>query len=123
MFHFVTPVVLVLSLIAPVHASPTVNLDKLAYCVAYHETHNGLLGVGKRLNNAFGIKRGGHFVRYATLAESYRDFKKLWTAHYGGGLPTLAMARRYSGNDRARTWQRNVLACYNRPSTNLTYTF
>jgi hypothetical protein len=86
------------------------DLDKLAYCVAWHETHNGALGVGKTHNNAFGIRRNGRFVRYSSIEESYADFKQLWAEHYGG-LPNIEKARRYSGRDRSATWLKNVNSC------------
>ena len=102
---------------AKVTKSPTsVNLDKLAKAVARHETGDCTAPVGSALvNNCFGIVSytgGRHFKRYATKEESYEDFKRIWATYYKR-FPDLAMARKYSGNDRAEQWLANVTSAYN----------
>lgn len=89
------------------------DLDKLAYAVAWHETHDCALGSGVTHNNCFGIKPNGKFRWYATKEESYSDFKRIWRAYYGK-FPTVALARKYSGNDRPQTWIKNVSEVYSR---------
>lgn len=49
---------------------------------------------------------------FKTKAESYAAFKKLWAKSYKT-FPTYALAVRYSGNDRASSWLRNVTKFYN----------
>lgn len=89
------------------------NLNKLARAVAMHETHDCQDKQGAALvNNCFGIIRNGRFVRYATKEDSYADFKQIWTKYYGR-FPDLELAKRYSGNDRSRTWLNNVIKFYN----------
>lgn len=91
------------------------DLDKLAKAVAMHETANCTRGSAK-LNNCHGILSwsGGrrHFKAYPTKEASYEDFKQIWAKYYKV-FPTLALARRYSGNDRAHIWLANVIKFYN----------
>ena len=90
----------------------TVDMDALAAAVSYHETKNCTLGSGVLYNNCFGIRRNGHFVKYATKEDSKKDFINVWTKYYGG-LPTQEKAARYSGNDRETIWLSTVLGKYN----------
>ena len=94
------------------HWTLPVDMDRLSESVAWHETHNCMLGVGKTHNNAVGIKKQGKFVKYATCQDSKDDFKWRWEKYYGGRLPTLADAKAWSGCDRAVAWQRNVISKY-----------
>lgn len=99
-----------------------VDLDKLAYAVAKHETASCTKGYGAEYNNCIGLKNGSiapckkigrnRMCIYDTPEESLEAFKKVWVEGYGGGLPTLRMAQVYSGNDRAETWRKNVLLFY-----------
>lgn len=52
-----------------------------------------------------------YFKRYPTKEASYVDFKRIWSSHYRQ-FPTLALAKKYSGNDRAHIWLRNVTQFY-----------
>ena len=96
------------------------DLDKLAYSVARHETWNCTIWNSATRNNCFGImtwKRGfREFKTYETQEDSYIDFKRIWTTkwyiEWNGGLPTYADAKKYSWNDRARDWLNNVLHFY-----------
>lgn len=92
-----------------------VELDRLAKAVAKQETANCTKGSAK-VNNCFGImawtKGKRHFKAYPTKEASYEDFKRLWAKSYGG-FPTLAKAKKYSGNDRAHIWLKNVTKFYN----------
>lgn len=83
------------------------DINKLARAVAWHETKDCTLGVGATHNNCFGFRRGGGFVRYDTVEESYADFKRTWQRYYKI-FPTIKEARIYSGDDRAEDWLRNV---------------
>jgi hypothetical protein len=88
------------------------DLDKLAYAVAMHETKNCGLNYGSSaVNNCFGIMTWPNgkrrFKHYSNPSESYADFKRIWTAYYKG-FPTIAKAKKWSGNDRASAWLRNV---------------
>lgn len=93
----------------------TTSLDKLAKAVAMQETHGCKDKTNfTAVNNCHGIRKwdGKNLVpaRYATKKESYDDFKDIWIRLYGGrDIPTLADAKRYSGDDRAEIWHRNVL--------------
>jgi len=87
-------------------------MDKLAMAVAMHETKNCTLGVGATHLNCFGIRKwNGHqldWARYNSKKEAYIDFKEIWGRMYGTTTPTLANARRWSGDDRAVAWHNNV---------------
>lgn len=48
---------------------------------------------------------------YEKPEDSYEAFKKIWSTWYGE-MPTLATAKRYSGNDRAHIWLANVTQFY-----------
>ncbi len=94
----------------------SVDLEKLATAVALHETHDCTDTTGAALvHNAVGImtwKDGHrHFKAYTTCAESKEDFKRLWAKSYHT-FPTLALAERYTGTDRAETWLKNVTYFY-----------
>jgi len=52
-----------------------------------------------------------HFQSYPTKEASYEHFKQIWSDHYKV-FPTLAIARKYSGNDRAAIWLNNVTKFY-----------
>ena len=57
-------------------------------------------------------KKGNRsFKRYKTKADSYADFKRIWGAYYKT-FPNLALAKKYSGNDRAQIWLNNVTKFY-----------
>lgn len=96
-----------------------VDLDKLAYAVARHETGNCTAKKWSSLvNNCFGIREcsGGKchgFKKYATKEESYKAFKDLWMRWYGWEFPTIQHAIKYSWNDRAHIWLSNVTQFYN----------
>ena len=99
------------------------NINKLAYAVAYHETKNCQLWYGKKYNNCFWIKQNrtarcdkvgrNKMCIYKTPEDSYKAFKIIWSKWYWW-LPTIEMAKRWSGNDRAKEWRRNVLYIYNK---------
>ena len=99
-----------------------VDLDKLAYAVAKHETASCTKGYGAEYNNCIGLKNGSiapcerigrnRMCIYNTPEESLEAFKKVWLEGYGGKLPNLRIAQVYSGNDRAETWLKNVLNFY-----------
>lgn len=105
------------------------NLDyyKLAYAVGRHETGNCKLGYGKMYNNCVGMKSGNtapcptkngkkqigrnNMCIYDDPKQSYDAFVIVWKRWYKG-LPNLEKSKRYSGNDRAEIWMRNVLQFY-----------
>lgn len=88
-------------------------LDKLAYAVAMHETKDCTLGWGLLYNNCMGVKkyRGGKLqpARYDSKTDAYIDFKNIWNRLYGSEIPTMKDAIKWSGNDRAEDWHKNVL--------------
>ena len=53
-----------------------------------------------------------HLKQFASLAVGKAAFKSLWVKSYGGGLPTLAEAVKYTGNDSAYGWRATVLSSY-----------
>ena len=86
------------------------DIDRLAAAVAAHETCNCTCGTADR-NNCMGIRRGGAFAIYSSKESSYEHFKRIWgdpDGYYRGAYPTIGLARKYSGNDRAEDWLRNV---------------
>jgi hypothetical protein len=93
------------------------NLDKIAYCVAYHETKNFTIGYGKTHKNGYGIMTWENGYRepkrYNTQEESTNDFKRIWSKYYGGRVPTYKDAVKWSGNDRPEAWYYNFNWCYN----------
>lgn len=92
-----------------------VNIRKLAYAVAMAETQNCTTGTGKSKNNCHGITAcgGGRctFKTYASPAESYADFERIWLRGYGNRFPTREDARRYV-NSEAVDWYRTVTMVY-----------
>lgn len=95
------------------------DLDKLAWAVAMHETgYCTNLGspTANARNNCWGImtwKNGPRELKtYSTTNEGSEDFKRIWARYYGG-LPTYQDAEKYSGKDRAQAWYYNVLWAYN----------
>lgn len=48
-------------------------------------------------------------ARYQSKQAAYDDFNEIWGRMYGSEVPSLRDAERYSGNDRAETWHKNVL--------------
>lgn len=97
------------------------DINKLAKAVARHETASCTKWYGKEYNNCFWIKNWNtapcpkigrnRMCIYATQEESYEAFKKIWIKWYGG-MPTLASSRRWSGNDNAGNWMKNVTSFY-----------
>jgi len=103
------------------------DLDKLALAVGRHETGNCTLGYGKMYNNCVGMKSGNtapcpvkngvkqigrnNMCIYDDPQQSYDAFKIVWAKWYGE-LPNAEMAKRYSGNDRAEIWRKNVINFY-----------
>lgn len=97
------------------------DLDKLAYAVAMQETKNCTLWYWATHNNCFWIKHWNTvpcpwvskmaMCKFDTPEESYEAFKIIWSKWYWE-LPTREMAVRWSWNDRADYWWRNVLYIY-----------
>jgi hypothetical protein len=86
-----------------------VDLDKLSYAVAMHETHNCADDTNfTRVNNCHGIIKNGAPERFNSQEESHARFKEIWINGYSGEYPLIAHAKVYSGNDRAETWLKNV---------------
>lgn len=93
------------------------DLDKLAKAVAIAETGDCTKGYGKTKNNCHGImawtKTGRRYAKtYESKEASYKDFKRIWSDHYGS-FPDYKMARRWTGNDHTGTWLANVKYSYN----------
>lgn len=89
------------------------DVAQLCRAIAEHETHNCEDGGNSvAVNNCHGFRVAGKFLPFKTKAESYAKCEKLWMSAYSGGLPTLADAQKWSGNDRAYTWQKNVIHFY-----------
>ena len=76
-----------------------------------HETCDCTCGTAN-INNCFGIKENGKFVKFATKKQSYNSFKWNWKKHYNSMFPTYKLAKKWSGNDRAISWLRNVTLFY-----------
>ena len=108
--------------VEPTVKNKWVDINKLAKAVARHETWNCKLWYWKEYNNCFGIKNGGtapckkmgrnNMCIYNSPAESYDAFNIIRSKWYKT-LPTLALAKKWSGNDRASEWLKNVLFFYN----------
>jgi len=49
---------------------------------------------------------------YNTTQESFDDFKRVWLRGYGGRFPTLADAKKWTGNDRSKIWLQTVKEKY-----------
>jgi len=93
------------------------DLEKLAKAVALHETNDCTKGNSAIIHkNAFGIREcyGGRcygFKTYRNCEESFLDFERIWSSYYNK-FPDIELARKYSGNDRADSWLRNVKNFY-----------
>lgn len=96
------------------------DLDKLAHAVAHAETSHCTTGVGATHNNCFGIRYNGKFARYATKADSFTDFKRIWMkpkGYYKGEFPTWALADKWTGKDSTADWLEIVNHYYFTPNT------
>lgn len=96
------------------HEKNVLNLDALAYAVSVHESVSCRRAIH---NNCHGImvwdKNGVRSLKqYATIEESFEDFKVLWENKYKN-FPDLYLARRYTGRDRAEAWLSTVTKHYN----------
>lgn len=89
------------------------DLNKLAYAVSMQESKGCDSYIARMYNNCFGIRRGGKWQAYVRQEDSFADFKQLWAKYYKR-FPDLALARKYSGDDRAEAWLKNVTYFYNK---------
>lgn len=99
------------------------DINKLAYSVAMQETKDCTLWYWKTHNNCFWIKHWNTvpcpwvpklaMCRFKTKEESYRAFKIIWQKWYWW-LPNYEKAKRWSWDDRANIWRKNVLYYYNK---------
>ena len=90
--------------------------------MARHETASCTKGYGVTHRNCFGIKKGNTYpcqtkkgskmCNFSSHEESFKAFKIIWAKVYGGKFPNLALAKKYSGNDRAQIWLNNVTKFY-----------
>jgi hypothetical protein len=94
------------------------DIDKLAYAISFAETASCTDGTAVKRKNCFGIMwwpkgKGSRTPKtYKTHEESYADFKRIWVKSYGK-FPDKALAIRWSGNDNADSWLKNVTFKYN----------
>ncbi len=88
------------------------DVSKVCRAIANHETHSCQDKTNfTAVNNCTGIKSNGKPQAYKTQAASYRDCEYVWSNFYGR-LPDMALAQKWSGNDRAETWLNNVISYY-----------
>lgn len=106
--------------IPPAKEANQVDMDKLAWAVAMQETKNCTdpnAVTGRKRNNCHGIMYWPNGVRtqrtFPNIQASHDAFKDIWLRVYGNRLPTMADARKYSGNDKAESWYKNVHHFYN----------
>ncbi len=94
-----------------------VNLDNLYHAVAIAESGNCSTAWHIAAHNCVSIMSwaGGtrHLKKFVSIAANKDAFKKLWVEGYGGKFPTLALAARYTGNDKAYGWLATVKKVYN----------
>jgi len=92
----------------------SLNLEKLSAAVAAAETGGCRFGYGATHNNCHGIKNfyTGEMIKFPDKKKSHAAFKKLWARKYKK-FPNLRLAKIYTGNDRAKTWLKNVTNYYN----------
>jgi hypothetical protein len=69
------------------------------------ETNDCSKGYGKTHNNCHGILSKRKPIAFKNKKASYDYFKNLWTIspHYQR-FPTMKEAKKYTGNDSAKTW-------------------
>lgn len=84
------------------------------------ETANCTTGIGKSINNCFGIKNGntapcqkqqGNMCVYNSREESYEAFKTIWLKWYKT-FPDYEMAYKWTGGDNTQHWLRIVTEYY-----------
>jgi hypothetical protein len=97
--------------------STSVDLDKLWWSVGIAESSNHTghpCGDSWHAdtNNCVSILYHRKLVYFASIQANKDYFKSLWVRAYGGGLPTLAEAARYTGNDKAYGWRATVISTY-----------
>lgn len=58
-------------------------------------------------------KQGNRSPRYfKNHEEGFKEFKKIWAKSYGR-FPDMKLAVKWTGNDNASTWLKNVTTYYN----------
>lgn len=57
-------------------------------------------------------KKVRYLANYADYRQGYAEFKSIWRRLYGSRCPTLAEAKKWTGNDNPETWLKNVLNVY-----------
>lgn len=92
------------------------DLNQLAYAVAMAETKNCTVWNSASRNNCFWImqwdkKWNRSFKSYATINDSYEDFKRIWKKYYKV-FPTKREAQKWTGKDRDVSWLNNVTYYY-----------
>ena len=99
-----------------IRKSQHVDLNKLYLAVAYAESGNCKTAWHKKANNCVSIMSwtGGkrHLRSFASINDSKNYFKQLWLRRYGDRLPTKQDAIKYTGNDKAKAWHKNVMTFY-----------
>ena len=95
------------------------DLDRLTLvrAIAYQETSNCTKGVALTHNNCFGTmtwKTGNREFRRFENNQAGYDYTYGLIERMYDGLSLKEMAVKYSGNDRADHWHKNVLHWYNK---------
>ena len=83
-------------------------MSDICKAIAVAETSNCTRGTALTHNNCFGIKENGAFVHFSSKARSFRSCEYNWEKHYGGVVPTMKEAIKWTGNDRPITWLKHV---------------
>lgn len=83
--------------------------------ISIAETSGCTRGSAITHNNCFGIMTWEtgqrEFKRYNTTEESFRDCERIWSAYYGGRIPTIEDAKVWTGQDRYQNWY-NIVTSY-----------
>ena len=91
------------------------DVHKLVRAIGLHETKGCTIGSGATHNNPGGVMtwhRGfREFKYYNSCDEGYNDMARIWSTYYKA-FPNLALAKKYSGNDRPDAWLSNVTHFY-----------
>lgn len=103
--------------------STSVDLDKLYHAVAVAESGTPTNATNycgtpwhTKAKNCVSILTwtGGkrHLKQFASFQDNVNAFKSLWVRAYGGGLPTMQDAIKYTGNQMAYGWRATVISTY-----------
>ena len=96
--------------------SPTGNVSKICKAVAWAESTGCKNAVNNNCHGVMYWSKDGvrHLKSYPSTADSFKDCERIWSAYYKSLVPNVAIATRWTGNDKPTEWLHNFNVAYNR---------